>query len=263
MSSEHHYLIYVQYLGFRYSGWQKQPRQKTVEAMIIKTLNFILPERDFKILGAGRTDAKVSALQAAFKLYLKGDPVMNKSRFVEDLNKNLPADIKIVKLVDLDKKFNIISDCEEKEYLYFFSCGSKNHPFSAPFITGIIDDLDIELMKAGAKLFEGKHNYRAYTTQDKPGRNFNREVLQAKIERNQLLRANFFPDTSYIFSIRARGFLRYQVRMIMGALFQLGKHEKELEDIRKSLRPDYDGVLSEIAPGSGLVLNTLVFKTEA
>jgi len=61
----YYYLIHVQFLGFRYSGWQKQPNQKTVEGMLVKTLKFVLPNAKFKILGAGRTDARFSALNTA------------------------------------------------------------------------------------------------------------------------------------------------------------------------------------------------------
>ena len=61
-----YYLVHIQYLGFRFHGWQRQPGVKTVESMVVKTLAFILGHEDFKILGAGRTDAMVSAGDAAF-----------------------------------------------------------------------------------------------------------------------------------------------------------------------------------------------------
>lgn len=54
------YLIEIQYLGFRYHGWQKQPDVLTVEKMVERTLSYILDRRRFKVIAAGRTDAKVS-----------------------------------------------------------------------------------------------------------------------------------------------------------------------------------------------------------
>ena len=41
-SQRFYYLVKLQFLGFRFSGWQKQPGQKTVEQMLQKTLKFIL-----------------------------------------------------------------------------------------------------------------------------------------------------------------------------------------------------------------------------
>ena len=64
-----YYLIKFQYLGHNYHGWQKQPDVKTLEHTISRTLNYVLPDQKFKILGAGRTDAKVSALEAYFELF--------------------------------------------------------------------------------------------------------------------------------------------------------------------------------------------------
>ncbi len=38
------YVIKIQYLGYRYHGWQKQPNFKTVHLMIDKTLNYIFDD---------------------------------------------------------------------------------------------------------------------------------------------------------------------------------------------------------------------------
>ena len=72
-----YYLIKVQYLGYRLHGWQKQPNFKTVEGLIKKTLKFVLPGRKIKVLGSSRTDAMVSANDAAFELFLYDEPLEN------------------------------------------------------------------------------------------------------------------------------------------------------------------------------------------
>jgi tRNA pseudouridine38-40 synthase len=64
------YVITIQYLGYRFHGWQKQPNVKTVHLMVDRTLNFILEGKQFKSLSSGRTDAMVSAECAAFELFL-------------------------------------------------------------------------------------------------------------------------------------------------------------------------------------------------
>ncbi|MFH6603818.1 hypothetical protein ACEZ3G_10050 [Maribacter algicola] len=120
-----YYLVRVQYLGFRYSGWQHQPDQKTIEGMLAKTLKFVLPGRTFKILGAGRTDAKVSALDAAFELFVDGDPLEDKVTFLKEMNHNLPPDIRALTITEANENFNIIQDAKSKEYIYLFSFGRK------------------------------------------------------------------------------------------------------------------------------------------
>ena len=256
------YLFIIQFLGFRYSGWQKQPDQKTIESMLLKTLKFVLPDREFKILGAGRTDAKVSALAAAFELFLEDHPLDDIDLFIENFNYNLPADIKVLKCIEVNKKFNIIKDCLEKEYIYLFSHGNKNHPFSAPYIAAVQEKLDIDLMKTGASLFIGEHNFKAYTTRDRKKSQFQRTVISCEIVENDLLKANFFPEESYMLVIKANGFLRYQVRMIMAVLFKLGKKQIDLAEIKASLEPGYNKLLTDVAPGSGLILRSLNFSIE-
>ncbi|MGB8705833.1 MAG: tRNA pseudouridine(38-40) synthase TruA, partial [Gillisia sp.] len=70
-----YYLCRVQFLGYRLHGWQRQPNFKTVEGLLKKTFKFILPEKRFKILGSSRTDAMVSANNAAFELFLEKSPL--------------------------------------------------------------------------------------------------------------------------------------------------------------------------------------------
>ncbi len=263
MPIRHYYLIRLQFLGFRYSGWQKQPNQKTIEGMLTKTLKFVLPDRKFKILGAGRTDAKVSALEAIFELFLEGDSPLEESQFLDIINKNLPPDIKVLKISKVNENFNVIQSKKTKTYTYLFSFGSKNHPFCAPFMANFLEDLDIDLMKKGASLFEGTHNFRAYTVRAGEKRQFVRSVTVCEISDNQLLQANFFPEKSYLLKVAGPGFMRYQIRMMMGALVQLGKGELSLSDIEASLENPDAIEISFVAPGSGLVLSGIEIKPEA
>jgi tRNA pseudouridine38-40 synthase len=254
---KYYYLIHIQYLGYRYHGWLKQPGLKTIEFMIEKTTRFILGHTNFKVLGTSRTDAKVSANHSAFELFVN-DP-LNINQLLGDFNQNLPKDISVIKIEKKDKHFNIINAPRIKEYIYLFSFGEKCHPFSAPLISSFQDDLDLDLMKQGALLFEGKHNFIKYCTKPKSGLRSEREILVSKIKENTIFKANFFPEKSYGYHIHSRGFMRYQVRLIMGQLLSLGRGETGLSDIKESLKGRDSQPLRHIAPSSGLILNKIVF----
>lgn len=253
------YLVRLQYLGFRYSGWQKQPERRTIESMLTKTLKFILPDQKVKILGAGRTDAKVSALEMAFELFLEGSAIENVDKFLVLLNINLPPDIRALRIEKVDSDFNIIKDAKQKEYVYLFSFGSKNHPFCAPFLANILDSLDIEAMRMAAKLFVGTHDFKTYTARLQEGTKTTRTISHCELKENELLKANFFPEKSYALHVKGQGFMRYQIRMMMGALIQLGRGELSIEDINRTLERDNDFKLTYVAPGSGLLLHELDF----
>lgn len=255
----YYYLIRLQYLGYRYSGWQKQPEHKTVEGMLTKTLKFILPGLRFKILGAGRTDAKVSAMDMAFELFLDHQALTDLEHFKGEFNKNLPSDIRILSVEEVSGEFNIIKDSKAKEYVYLFSFGEKNHPFCAPFLTNILEELDIGLMIKCADLFVGTYDFSPYTARLQPNTKVFRTIDSCQIKKNTILKANFFPANSYALHISGSGFMRYQIRMIMGALIQVGKGELTFSDIQASLQGGYTTTLTYIAPGSGLMLYDLEF----
>ena len=151
-NKRYYYLFKFQYLGYRFHGWQKQPKLKTVQLMIERTLKYVLENQSFRILAAGRTDAMVSAQDAAFELFLEDKPLEDLDAFLALLNHNLPQDIRALSVKEVDANFNIIHNSKIKEYQYLFAQGDKFHPFCAPLMTTILDSLDIELMKKGAKL---------------------------------------------------------------------------------------------------------------
>ena len=252
------YLITVQYLGYRFHGWQKQPDVKTLHLMIDRTLNFILDGKPFKSLGSGRTDAMVSAENAAFELFLE-EPIEDLDAFLKLFNHNLPQDIRALSIKEVDKKFNIIQHSKIKEYLYLFTFGEKCHPFCAPIMTTILDDLDIDLMKQGAKLFEGEHYFKSYCFRATNNGIYDREILTCELVENTIYKANYFPEKSYILRVRGKGFMRNQIRLMMGALIDLGKGKLTLDDINNSLLPDSEIKMEYVAPASGLILNSIDF----
>ncbi len=254
---KYYYLVHIQYIGFRYHGWQKQPGVKTVESMVEKTLGFVLGHSGFKILGASRTDAMVSANHSAFELFV--NTPLSTDALLRDMNQNLPPDIRVLKIETVGPKFNIINGPKIKEYLYLFSFGKKAHPFSAPMMTCFQETLDIDLMKQGARLFEGDHNFRQYCTKPGPDTCFQREILTSRIQENTSFSSNFFPERSYAYKVSSKGFMRHQVRLMMGQLIRLGKGEIDLAAIEKSLTGADTSPLKSIAPASGLILNKIVF----
>ena len=254
------YLIKIQYLGFRYHGWQKQPNLKTVHLMIDKTLNFIFNDKQsFKTLVASRTDAMVSAQDAAFELFLN-EPLDDIDTFIHRFNYYLPQDIKATSVTEVNAEFNIIQSPKIKEYIYLFAHGDKSHPFCAPILTTFRDQLNIDLMKIGAKLFIGTHNFKNYCSNAKEGKTYKRDILTCEIIDNDIFKANFFPKQTFILKVKGQGFLYNQIRLMMGTLVKLGKGEIDLDYIESSLRENNIMQIDYIAPASGLILNKIDFK---
>src|SRR5690554_8236920 len=92
--------------------------------MVLKTLNWVLPETASKVLASGRTDAKVSVNHTYIEVFTdkKIDDLVC---FLEEFNKNLPADIKALSIKPTNAQFNIIQSPKVKEYHYYFAYGEK------------------------------------------------------------------------------------------------------------------------------------------
>ena len=259
-NKRYYYVFRIQYLGYRFHGWQKQPKLKTIQLMVDRTLKYILEDQPFKTLGAGRTDAMVSAEDAAFELFLDDRPLENLEDFLALFNHNLPQDIRALSIKEVDSSFNIIQHSKVKEYLYLFAFGKKRHPFCAPIMTTILDELDIELMKKGARLFQGAHNFKTYSYKATDNGIYNREIIKCELVENTVFKANFFPEHTYLLRVIGKGFGRNQIRLMMGALIKLGRGEISLDYLRQSLKPESTEVMDYIAPASGLILNKIEFE---
>ena len=249
----------MQFLGFRFSGWQKQTNAKTLHDMVDKTLSFVFENTHYKTIGIGRTDAKVSANTYYIQLFI--DDLVEEDSFLNSLNSNFSPDFRALSIRQVDRNFTIINSPKVKTYHYYFSFGEKNHPFAAPFLVNLEEQLDIELMKKGATLFQGEHYFHKYCTKPSANTIFKRTIASCELVENQILTANFFPEQSYILKVSGKGFLRYQIRLMMASLFELGKGALSLKDIENSLKEDNDRhFLRNIAPASGLQLYDVDFK---
>ena len=57
------YFLRLAYLGKNFSGWQRQPEAPSVQAVLEDALAIALQQPKVTLVGAGRTDAGVHALE--------------------------------------------------------------------------------------------------------------------------------------------------------------------------------------------------------
>ncbi len=250
----------MRYLGYRYSGWQRQPGQKTLEGMIRKTLKFVRPDCNFRVQGASRTDAKVSALRMAFQLISSKDLSSEITEFTLGMNTNLPQDIRILAMEEAPAGLDIIGDVRLKEYGYFFTFGKDHHPFSAPFSAHFEGDLDLSLMMETAPVFEGEHSFHNFTARLQPGKKVLRNIEHCRIGKNEVLKDGFLTGSSYLLSVKAEGFMRYQIRLMMGALVMVGRGQIPPTCLKEALVEGKKYTFPFIAPASGLILMNMHFR---
>ena len=157
----HNYLIKIEYDGTNFVGWQYQKNGKSVQDTIEKAL-FKIFKHKIKISGAGRTDKGVHAIgqYANFKIEKK---IECKKKFLNSINyflkKNL---VSITKIEKKDFHFHARFNAKERIYEYKIINRIGSLALTNNKAWHIKKKLNIELLKKGAKLLEGKHDFSTF-----------------------------------------------------------------------------------------------------
>ncbi len=234
------YKCVVLYDGNRYSGWQKQAEDLTVQGTIEKAISKIV-NHEVSVVASGRTDAKVHALGQVF--HFDTDKKIN--NFKKAINSQLPKDIYLKRVEEVSEDFHSRFDAKYKKYEYIINNGEYN-PCKANYSCYIKDKLNLELIKQTSRLFIGTMDFTSFNA-TKLTENENQVRTIYKIEIRQT------DDFIYI-SFVGDGFLRYMVRMLAQTLIEAGLGNVSINEVKKMLDKKDKTVCSYNAEPQGLYL---------
>ncbi len=242
------FLIRFSYDGTNYSGYQKQPGLNTIEGKLEEALTKINNGVKTTITSTGRTDKKVHALSQY------GHADINVSiteyKLKRALNSNLPEDIHVIdtKIVrdDFHARYNVI----EKTYKYIMNLGEYN-PIERNYVFQYNYKLNISAMKEAIKYFKGTHDFRAFVTDNKEKENCIRTITETSIEED---------NDKLIITFIGNGFMRYQVRNMVGILIKVGENKLEPNKIKEIIESKDRLKAGKTAPAEGLYLVDVKFN---
>ncbi len=231
----------VQYDGTHYAGWQFQKNASTIQEVLSETIERITG-RKVSLIGSGRTDSGVHAKAqvANFKTY--SAILLKKMRMA--LNSNLPEDIVVTRIEEVDIKFNAQRDARSKLYRYTIFNGNFVDPFIRRYVSKCFYKLDLNAMRRASKGLLGRHDFKSFQAKDGRERNSIRTIKSIKIEKEGNL--------VYIY-VEADGFLYNMVRNIAGTLIEIGRG-KMREEIGQILKKKDRRFSGPTAPAQGLCL---------
>ncbi len=236
------FLIKFSYDGTAYAGFQSQKGLNTIQSKLEEALMIVNNHKKTTITATGRTDKGVHALCQ----YAHADIDVNitEKKLKRALNSNLPDDIHVIDTKIVPDSFHARYNVKEKEYLYRINLGEYN-PLERNYVFQYNYSLDVEAMKKAITYFIGTHDFRAFVTDNKEKENCVRTITSAKIkqEKNEL---------KIIF--QGDGFLRYQVRNMVGVLIKVGENKISPESVEKILESKDRTKSGKTAPPEGLYL---------
>ena len=244
------YLLHLGYDGTHYNGWQKQPDRPSIQETMYKTLEELFPKGRIRVFAASRTDSGVHSLGQTCKLDI---PCKLPAQELKDLiNNSLPNDIITFDARRIAPSFKITDYVCAKEYLYFFS-GPKLKDY--PFVAKFEELFDIDLMKEAIHKFLGEHSFHHYQYRSQAKGGFKRTILDIDIFQAKEIFSKV-PEEVYCLRIKGTGFLKQMIRLIMGALINIGSGKISLDQLSNSLTENGEPV-GFIAPAKGLILHKI------
>ena len=240
------FLIRFSYDGSKYSGYQKQPRKKTIQRELEKALKQINDNKKVLFSSSGRTDRGVHAINQYAHFDLK--ITIKENNLKRALNSLLPEDIYIKEVKQVSDTFHARFDVKKKEYIYKINIGEYN-PIEKDYVYEYCKQLDIDEMKKALKYILGTHNFKSFvkgTDYD----DYDRTMISAKLTKE---------EDKIIISLVGTGFMRYMVRNIVGLLIDIGEHKYSSDDVEKILLATDRTKSGKCAPACGLYLKDVYY----
>ena len=243
----------IAYDGTYYAGWQAQKTGVGVQQRVEEALQKLFPGVG-RIHSSSRTDTGVHALgMVAHVEIARAEFRMAPEKLALAINAHLPEDIRVVSARRCHADFHARFDAAGKEYRYFV----WNHPALNPLLRQqawqVPRKLDLTAMRAAARLFVGKHDFKSLAAT----RNYEAESTVRTLKRCDIKRSGAL----LTFIIVGDGFLYKMCRGIVGTLVQVGQGKIATEDIRQILASKDRRVAGMTAPAQGLVLWRVFYKS--
>ena len=245
---KYYYLIYFQYLGFRYHGWQKQPNSTSVQETIEQAFSTILGQ-EMELVGCGRTDTGVHASQYFAHFDFSGN---FPEGFLRRVNKFLPADIAIRQIFPVAENAHARFDAIRRSYEYHLVF--EKNPFETQtawhFYLG--KTLSLEKLNEAASLLLGFGEFAPFCKS-----NHDAKTMQCTMHRCEWLHDE--AAGRLVFHISANRFLRGMVRLIVGMCVNVAVGELELEEVRQAMQQQRPLAKSWSVPAHGLFLSEVKY----
>ena len=204
------YLIRFSYDGTGFSGYQKQPGERTVEGMLENALYNINNHTETRIFSSGRTDRGVHALGQVAHFDIDVNITLYKLKCA--LNSLLPEDIHVLSTEIVDKNFHARYNAISKTYIYKINVGEYS-PIDRNHVYQYCKDLNFDNMRLAINDFLGEHDFKPFVSEEAIKSSYVRTIYSVDMKKE---------GDIITISFTGNGFMKYQVRNMVGVLIKIG-----------------------------------------
>ena len=243
------YQILIEYLGSNFRGWQVQNKGKTVQGLIQKKISKLLNKKII-INGAGRLDSGVHAIEQSAHFDFNKE-IENKDRFLKSINYFLRKEnVSILALKKKDENFHARFSAKMRIYTYIIINRLSEPALEKNKSWHIIKKLNLDIMKKGAKKFEGTKDFSTFRAASCRAKSPIKTMKSVKIKTSKdIIKIEF----------RSQSFLQQQVRSMVGCLKYLGEKKWSLKKFDNVIKSKKRALCAPPAPPEGLFLTKIIY----
>jgi len=239
--------LLIEYDGSDFSGWQLQPRQRTVQGVLERALKTACG-RAVRVTGAGRTDAGVHALGQVAHVDLPGSGAEAR-RLLAALNGLTPPSVVVRRVVEAPPGFHARHGATRRHYRYRL--------VKAPVACdrGYVWHVRAPIVQARlglcAAALPGEHSFASFCVAKSASRDTRCRIFDAAWRRR---------GRELHFDIHANRFVHGMVRSLVGAMVQVAAGRDDVESFERRLQSGTRRGAGYVAPPHGLFLMSVVYK---
>lgn len=253
------YVLKIAYRGWAFSGYQRQPDQRTVQGELEKALTSLFGE-PIELQAAGRTDGGVHASgQVVSFTARRHRPVKG---IVEGLVGTLGPDLAVLEASELAEGDNFHPRFDALHRTYHYRVLSQSSRQSALMWSSnywcVGPALNPEAMDAACSVLRGEHDFSTFTARsDKPSHVRNILAFEPALAASPVE-----GSPAWTFTVTANGFLRRMVRVLVATVVEAGIGHLSTEDVKAKLEARDPSRASHPAPSAGLVFASAHYKND-
>ena len=243
------YQILIEYVGTNFFGWQIQPKGKSIQKLIQVKLSKLLKEK-VSLIGSGRTDSGVHAIEQSAHFDCKIE-IQDLDKFLKSINHFVNN--MYVSIINIKKKnlgFHARFSAKQRIYKYIIFNRLSRPSIEKERGWHIIKELDVLLMKKGAKKLLGTKDFSTFRASGCNAKSPIRTMKSIKIKStNGKIEIQF----------KSQSFLQQQVRSMVGCLKFLAEKKWNLKKFDSVIKSKKRILCAPPAPAEGLFLEKVIY----
>lgn len=255
-------VLRIGYNGKNFSGYAAQDGMRTIEGCVKNALETFL-QREVALECAGRTDAGVHAQAQYISLPIQEhETELSRTKIMRALAALCPEDISVRTIYHAPAGFSARFDARARSYTYRIAMAPLKPILTADFVWWArhIDHVCMDDMNEAASYLIGEHNFESFckTSSAKlltdQGLSLKRCISDIHVSRDYIIGEQIIR-----LDITGNAFLHNMVRIITGALLEVGRGAKDPLWVKEVLEAKDRTCAATTVPACGLTLEKVVY----